>query len=1579
MADNNNNYRGRGNYRGSRGRGQWRNNDGYNKSQPNQYSDEVERGSLPENIVSQLAEYQVLLAEKKEKEKDKRLVVKLSFAITPTMEKTLANIYPNHRFECDRANAPRSDHPFVAIERTVTEMSVMHRFNNKKVLDIFGNPGRHARSKNDHVHACIPEAEPCDDVAKFWASNVKDAKFCQDNPETCVCINWDVFTCLYRAQSWSMDRVLGLVHKAAAGTGIIALRHFKEVFGSMCQGEITYQRDDMQVIMTVKGNPIGYRFDDESKWFLTNYYEKDGLAMAWDVIDMYGDTSVLLVTKSKPGRDISLVVPAPTLLTQCLSRDNVYGPLTYDLRAQYNKDPALRTAIELLELPTATAFSLYNWVIFSYSSLKSKKIYVPKGAVAEVRNFVALRDRDETLFASAVEIAKKAVKRYNIPPDMMTDSISASAILGFFSGVEQESSLLHPHLHSKIEPIKNLSKLLKFSPDTLWPFQQFIKGTLAGAGMFFTIWLLRFAYLKWYANSSKQQALVAYSWKTGAEVQKASLDTVITYLLELIMEKLPWIKTSMARIKDTGTRVLLRFASYSTRASMNAAWIHPIIRRTDVCMEAYPLETMHRTAVVHEPDQIYCVPKHGTTQVGFAVQDRIPVVARSCTHNELVAVVSRGCLERPDPAPGAWEQMAPVLDKILPVIEYPGRVEDGQIRSPKFAVWVKRFPPKRRGELILAKIGLRNGVEEIPTVKGFVKREKQLKSYPESVDTEIPGIEKFAPRLISGRTPQFQAVTGPVTYAMTKQMAWVWNHAATIGVDQDHDDKRPKTTGIYTSGMNAEQLGKSVQFHYERLSRMGPVAATEEDQRRFDAHCGDEAVELIQRPYQRHRARPQQIRALAKLAKTRGVTMHGIHYRVDATVKSGDGNTSSGDTCVVLTAKELQRILAEIKEDTIITWNTGDDVLTLNLLVDHEHYYHIVVQNWIDLGFDAKIHCYTSLFDAEYCSGRFWPTQDGLVFGPKPGRILAKTFHSMLEYNDRMCMRWLRTVALGLHRDTNFLPVVRVVVRRTLELTKELKTIYVKEEEKIHAMQFHEPSVETFLMYEHLYGLSQGEVMVLEKFIEDKMVAVPCTFHHNYLTRIVDVDCPEGDPDRRTELRYVQKAAILNVSDLQIGFGLTLMMMHPYLACPTLVLTPSLLVTDLILPIWEELIKSRHWVYEFALPLAEFAVKVYLKDADKECPHPRGSPQRFTLHLPALVVHTICGLMGKSNKAVFVRIAFHVYCNSLLTAARWMAGDPALHYLPAKAAISFRRLFPAMDVIDAFLLGWVLADLNVVSYAWSLATRVLNKLMHMLNGNMNYNHKGKLYELCQKWGVRVPTYSTESMMSGTTLLHTATCVIQSLKDLKRATASASSKSQAEQEASEKMYNHMIKNEADFRPSSTKAKPDDDIVSELHKAFSYEFKYDILLIDADNVKAPHTTGMPLHFSKMTYFVGVATSVPPWEDYLENWEYYFGDIRERIVEATPDAADNVLLRVIRENPTAAMAMLTKDGKLIKLAKETSPTIAIAPNFDALPRMSLMRANNVFSKDTLEVIARLFHKFGGQESAQPPPPVKQAFKTF
>jgi len=708
--------------------------------------------------------------------------------------------------------------------------------------------------------------------------------------------------------------------------------------------------------------------------------------------------------------------------------------------------------------------------------------------------------------------------------------------------------------------------------------------------------------------------------------------------------------------------------------------------------------------------------------------------------------------------------------------------------------------------------------------------------------------------------------------------------------------------------------------------------------------------------------------------------MHGVHYKVDATVKSGDGNTSSGDTCVVLTAKELQRIMAKIDEDTIITYNTGDDVFTLNLLIDHEHYYFIVVQNWIDLGFDAKIHCYTSLYDAEYCSGRFWPTKDGLIFGPKPGRILSKTFHAMLEYNDRMCMRWLRTVALGLHRDTNFLPVVRVVVRRTLELTEGLKVIQVKEEEKIHAMQFHEPSTETFLMYEHLYGLSQGEVLLLEKFIEDKMVAVPCTFHHNYLTRIVDVDCPEGDPDRKTELRYVAKASFLEVSDLRLGFGLTLMMMHPYLACPTLALTPSLLVTDLITPIWEEVVKSRHWVYEFALPISEFLVKVYLMKSSAECPHPKGSPQRITLHIPALFVHAFCGLFGKKPSAVFLRIAIHMYCNSLLTAARWMAQDPALHYLPAKASLHFKldRLW-ITKAITFVLLGIASWNASVVPYAWSLATRVHNKLMHMLNGNMNYNHKGKLYELCQKWGVRVPTYSTESTLSGTVPMHTVTCVIQSLKDPKRATASATSKSQAEQDASEKMFNHMLKNEADFRPSTTKPRADDDIVSELHKALSYEFKYDILLIDADNVKSPHVTTMPLHFAKTTYFVGVATSVPPWEDFLENWEYYFGDIRERIVEATPDAADNVLLRVIRENPTMAMAMLTKDGKLIRLAKELSPTIAIAPTFDALPRMSLMRANNVFSKDTLEVIARLFHKFGGQESAQPPPPVKQAFKSF
>jgi len=1597
MADNQQNNqswrpRGRGNNprgRGNRG-GNWSQNNNPRGSDvkpdpnahkaPDQDLIQVSGENLPlSEIEKRLEDYEKLKLEKQEREKkdkkDTRILIHTTFALPDNLMKSFEQMYPSHRFVCDKPHAPVQDHPYVAIERQIAEESILHRFNSKEILNIYGNPGRMKKGKHDNVHCCIPPDEPIDCVSTFWADNVKDAKYCVHDPFTCACVKPDVFICMYRAQDWGPEDIVRMLKRTTDGVGIITIRHYNELVGSMCKGEITYTRDEERVTMQVTGDSKSYEMGDGAYWFMTSYYDDGTNAFAWEQIDRYGDTRVVLIKSAKTGL-VTKTKPPTMGLLQSLRRPEFFGQLNYDLRAGLAKDPALYTVITTLKLEQAKAFSVYNWVLFHYQS-EDKKIYVPKGVVDEVRVFVGLRPRDSALFASAAEKAKKSCIRFNIPTEMIAESATAAAILGFFNDVETEKQLLMPILDEQHRPIKDLNALLTFLPKWFFPTKTVVKAALHLIPLAVALMTLAYTYWQRRKYRSKIEDLMTtnvtkamfaplrnlvgrlqwYLFCFGYQLTSVRSDaaqwarqTNINELLSGISTLLPWMRKQAAQIVHTSTRTLIRWSTFSVRTNSKACIMHRPITRIDVCMEGHPLPPIDPSATVTLPINFSnCVPKHGTTQFGFGVNMRIPVVARSCVHNEQVAVVSRGCLARPESQVEAWDEMFSTLNRILPVTES-AYVRNGRLKRPDFNFWVNRFPPKRRAELQQAKSSLANGEQWVDLVVAFVKREKQLKSYPESTNSQHIGVELFAPRIISGRKPLFQVVTGPITYSMTKQIAWMWNQDVSYGVEMAPQERRPRTTIIYTSGMNAEQLGSCFEFHLARLSRLGAVMFKEEDQSRFDAHCGPEAVRLILHPYKTHHAPANAIKPLARLANTKGVTQHGIKYKIAATVKSGDGNTSSGDTTVVGTAKEVQRERANIPPEEIITFNTGDDVLSIYLAKYNDVYTPIVDEHWISIGFNAKIHTFISQYDAEYCSGRFWPTKDGLIFGPKPGRILAKTFHSMIEYNEHMGKRWLLTVAKGLHRDTYFQPIVRTVIAITLKLMAGFKEIEVKEEEKIHALDYHEVCTETYLMYEHLYGLTKTMCDEVETFLTTEVVSLPCTVNHEFINRILEVDCPEEDLPRVSE---VTKASIRNLigDPYYLITGVCLAINPHGVASQPFLLTRNAFQEDIIMPIVEELLKQQSPILGLLIPAYELGVNLHSK-MNGAALNP----------WPALAVHMVCHYMGRTKGALMARIAVHMLFNSALTHARASV---------AKATW--------VGLVPMVVLGvtYYLIKLGEASGSiWSITTRLWNKLMHALNGNMN-NYKGELQTLCQKWGVQVPIYSADSSGSSHNPVHTVKCVVNGNGVTRSSTVSSTTMKAAEQGAAQKMLEYMVKNEGEFRASMRQPEATDENRA-LMVAMSHDFTYDSIYIDADNVKAPVPNHEPRFIAHETFFAGVCTSVTQWEAYIDHWSTHFGDVSEKIVESTPDAADNAMLRHMTNNIKKSMVLVTKDQKFIKLATQAcAGSLTVVSTLQEVPAVSIQKMQLVLNVDTISILQKMFAKYSGMEDK--PRVVQSMFKSF
>jgi len=129
------------------------------------------------------------------------------------------------------------------------------------------------------------------------------------------------------------------------------------------------------------------------------------------------------------------------------------------------------------------------------------------------------------------------------------------------------------------------------------------------------------------------------------------------------------------------------------------------------------------------------------------------------------------------------------------------------------------------------------------------------------------------------------------------------------------------------------------------------------------------------------------------------------------------------------------------------------------------------------LGFDSEALYRKHFDDVEFCSNRLYETSNGLVFGPKPGRVLAKLGYIVNPPENVTRESMMRGVALGLRTSCSFIPPLRTVIDRVLELTEGHEAFYQRGFDE-HVMKMrgtYSPSVETHLHMSDQYCWDFGK------------------------------------------------------------------------------------------------------------------------------------------------------------------------------------------------------------------------------------------------------------------------------------------------------------------------------------------------------------------------------------------------------------------------------------------------------------------------------------------------------------------------
>jgi hypothetical protein len=291
----------------------------------------------------------------------------------------------------------------------------------------------------------------------------------------------------------------------------------------------------------------------------------------------------------------------------------------------------------------------------------------------------------------------------------------------------------------------------------------------------------------------------------------------------------------------------------------------------------------------------------------------------------------------------------------------------------------------------------------------FVKVENDLYSSP-------LGRKNKAPRLIQGATPEFVCLVGPFIMALQDMMKRRWSI---------------KNFVCFTSGVTAKKAAEFI------TSTSG--LWLEDDLAKFDATIRRAWCEYEVWLCRQFGAPRAVVELMIANISTHGVTHHGWRYKCDGTRKSGDPYTSvmnsviNGISHVYLYCqwtKKSVRYLKNSKEFRMLV--QGDD----NLMRHPEQVHFKWEEGMASLGFESEAIYRARQEQVEFCSSRIYETTGGVTFGPKPGRVLAKLGYIINPPQGVSRESMVRGIAIGLKKNSYFLPPVQVVIDRLLQITE---------------------------------------------------------------------------------------------------------------------------------------------------------------------------------------------------------------------------------------------------------------------------------------------------------------------------------------------------------------------------------------------------------------------------------------------------------------------------------------------------------------------------------------------------------------
>jgi len=464
---------------------------------------------------------------------------------------------------------------------------------------------------------------------------------------------------------------------------------------------------------------------------------------------------------------------------------------------------------------------------------------------------------------------------------------------------------------------------------------------------------------------------------------------------------------------------------------------------------------------------------------GPSVYRYTPQVHADSFENEYAAVINRAVGTCVEPQFVFWSEFnlwwEQVYKLVLPIDQIKQVMGD-----VSFENWNRRFPPSRRNlqrrayDYYLLNGLSKSDLHRCTLRKSFIKRELLLSD-----------VELKDPRVIQGVSDLANVVLGPWIYTLTQ---------AFKAVVKPHDNF------VIACGMDALELGSWIEDKVDS-------SFVETDFSRFDKTISRYALEFEQSVYALFDPPRDVKRILEAQLETRGITSHGIYYEVDGTRKSGDPNTSLGNSLINLAVslfaycwsvgRSLDVNPANIQYDNISMLVGGDDgVLSHKTPFDSELY----IKCLAGLGFEAKL-LHTTYPHVSFFSSRWLPSSHGYILTPKIGRLLVKfSFSSCYQVNPR---GWLRGVAYANKAIFAHVPFMSTFFERIAHLTEGNEIVpYVGHKPMMPRTVWVSDLLPSVLSV--IYGVNEQDWSSLTSLFQD--VSLMSVLDHPIINQMVLVD-----------------------------------------------------------------------------------------------------------------------------------------------------------------------------------------------------------------------------------------------------------------------------------------------------------------------------------------------------------------------------------------------------------------------------------------------------------------------------------------